>query len=306
MSRRHPHLAVSTFVEKSSGNVVPLWDQPVDAVTHLLAAASAPARPEELQGEQAVREAYRSNVIDINYAMRRRRLRLVPTGIAAGSIAGVVVGSVSLVAAAVLTTPSAQAPRHQGTTQAIAGSGSLIQPTAGGSATSYTPSSIATSTGNGSNSSTGSTSATRQSSHNQHHATLTGSKNNAHHNTKHGSGSSSTGTQCNPSNPTSTTAPLQILVQLPGGLLPSTSTATANGTSASKTCNSSNKGTHTGRGGNRGNRHHHGTSSTSTGSNSSTSPGSTPGPSPDSTSTGSGSDSGTGSGSGPALSALVG
>jgi len=88
-------------VDSIVDNVVPLFAPRVGSVAALIAAASGPAEPRELAGEDQIRAAFRDTWVERPRAAHRR-LRLAPFAIAAGSVAGLVAGTAGLSAAAVL------------------------------------------------------------------------------------------------------------------------------------------------------------------------------------------------------------
>jgi len=273
MHRRTPRFETSAFLPiscqgETASNVVPLWDRPVDAVTGLLEAASAPARSEELVGEDAARAVFRSIMAEQGQAPRRH-LRLVPIGVAAGSLAGLVVGATTLVAASVL--PPSAAPVHHSTHHA---STSLSTPattdTTPGTSQTVSPATPGNSSNSGANTTqsttgpqTGSTSVVSPP------ATVTTNPSvvavtipKTHHSKSSDSSGSGTGTQSSggggsqcTSGTTPTTQPPQFLVPTPH-----VSKATATGSGTTK-CTS----TGTSRGGDRGGSKGSGTSSGGTG-----------------------------------------
>jgi hypothetical protein len=88
-------------VEMILDNVTPLFAPRVGSVAALVAAAGGPTEPEELQGEAEIRSMFRTVIRESPPSVRRRH-KLAPFAIAAGSVAGLVAGTAGLSAAAVL------------------------------------------------------------------------------------------------------------------------------------------------------------------------------------------------------------
>ena len=82
-------------------NVVPLFAPRVGSLAELVAAAAGPTEPRELLGESEIRANFRAVMLEAPPSVRRRH-KLAPFAIAAGSVAGLVAGTAGLSAAAVL------------------------------------------------------------------------------------------------------------------------------------------------------------------------------------------------------------
>ena len=83
-------------------NVVPLFGPRPGSLASLIAAAAGPTQPHELLGESDIRATFRAVMRETPPATARRRNKLAPFAIAAGSVAGLVAGTAGLSAAAVL------------------------------------------------------------------------------------------------------------------------------------------------------------------------------------------------------------
>jgi hypothetical protein len=82
-------------------NVVSLFAPREGSLAEVILAAAGPAQPSELRGESELRATFRSAMLE-NSRPVRRRPRLAPYAIAAGSVVGLVAGTAGLSAAAVL------------------------------------------------------------------------------------------------------------------------------------------------------------------------------------------------------------
>ena len=72
-------------------NVVPLFAPRVGSLAELVAAAAGPTEPRELLGESEIRANFRAVMLEAPPSVRRRH-KLAPFAIAAGSVAGLVAG----------------------------------------------------------------------------------------------------------------------------------------------------------------------------------------------------------------------
>jgi hypothetical protein len=82
-------------------NVVSLFAPREDSLAALISAAAGPADPSELRGENELRATFRAAMLEKSRPVRRRP-RMAPFAIAAGSVVGLVAGTAGLSAAAVL------------------------------------------------------------------------------------------------------------------------------------------------------------------------------------------------------------